>query len=175
MISIRRIRSGEGQLFRELRLASLKESPSAFSSTYASAINRSWESWSEQADNTAEGTDRCTFLAFSDGFPVGIAAIYRDSRSQEEGEILQVWVSPDSRGTGVAGDLLDTILHWCEENGIRRVLATITQGNDRALRFYRKCGFDVLNSAPGDPPGGLVLARNSRIEQPHAPDAKHGR
>jgi len=33
-------------------------------------MGRSRESWNEQADGTAEGKDRCTFIAFSDGFPV---------------------------------------------------------------------------------------------------------
>jgi ribosomal protein S18 acetylase RimI-like enzyme len=158
MISIRRIRPGEGLLFKDLRLAALKESPSAFSSTYGSAIHRSRESWSEQADSTATGTDRCTFLAFADESPMGIAAIYRDKRKQEEGEILQVWVAPDYRGSGAARELLDTVLRWCAENGIRRVSATITRGNDRALKFYRKYGF--APSTGCDALGGLVLVRS---------------
>jgi RimJ/RimL family protein N-acetyltransferase len=159
MISIRRIQPGEGQLFKELRLASLKESPSAFSSTYESALRRSRESWNEQADSTAEGKDRCTFIAFSDGSPVGIAALYCDNENKEEGEIVQVWVSPDFRGSGMAQELLETILEWSQENGFHRVLARITPGNDRALRFYKKCGFDFADSTPCDALGNLVLVK----------------
>jgi RimJ/RimL family protein N-acetyltransferase len=159
MISIRRLRSGEGQLFKELRLGSLRESPSAFSSTYESAINRTWESWCEQADSTATGTDRCTFVAFSDESPVGIAAIYRDANNKKEGEILQFWISPDFRGSELASELLQTVLRWCEENGIRRVLATVTGGNNRALRFYRRHGFDFAASTSSDVPGSIILYR----------------
>ncbi|MBN1348462.1 GNAT family N-acetyltransferase [candidate division KSB1 bacterium] len=158
MISIRRIRSGEGELFRELRLASLQESPSAFSTTYASAAERTLESWHEQADSTATGADRSTFLAFSDEAPVGIAAVYRNMCEKEEGEIFQVWISPDFRGSEVARELIETILQWCQENGIRRVLATVTRTNARALRFYRKCGFDYAEIC--DAPGSLVLMRD---------------
>jgi RimJ/RimL family protein N-acetyltransferase len=171
MISIRRIHLGEGQLFKELRLASLKESPSAFSSTYESALGRSRKSWNEQADSTAEGKDRCTFIAFSDGFPVGIAAIYRDNKKKQEGEILQVWVSPDFRGSRVAGELVETILQWSEENGFQRVLAKVTPGNDRALRFYKKCGFDFAGSTSYDALGNLVLVKEIIVEQAHAPGA----
>ena len=64
MIEIRRIRLGEGDLFKQMRLTSLRESPHAFSSTYESALNRTAESWSEQADSTAQGSDRSTFIAF---------------------------------------------------------------------------------------------------------------
>lgn len=159
MITIRRIRRGEAELFREMRLASLKDSPFAFTTTYASAAARSPDSWREQADGTAEGPDRCTFFAFSDDTPVGIAAMYRHTGSKDEGEVLQVWVAPDFRGTVVARDLLDGIFRWSAESGFRRVLATITQGNDRAMRFYRKCGFEVVDPALPDPPGGVLLAR----------------
>jgi ribosomal protein S18 acetylase RimI-like enzyme len=161
VIFIRRIRSGEEELFRELRLASLKESPSAFSSTYESAIKRSAESWCEQADSTAAGTDRCTFLAFSDEFPVGIAAIYRNNGNKEECEIYQVWVSPDFRGGEVACELLDAIFRWCKENGIRKVFATIRAGNDRAVKFYRKYGFDFAHSAICNALGNLALVRDA--------------
>jgi hypothetical protein len=75
MISVRRIQIGEGDLFKRIRLASLRESPSAFASTYESALNRSSESWSEQADSTAQGSDRSTFIAFSGDSPIGIAAL----------------------------------------------------------------------------------------------------
>ena len=157
MISIRRLRPGEARLYKELRLASLKESPWAFSSAYESAIHRTWESWCEQADSTATGTDRCTFVAFSDESPVGIAALYRDQGNREEGEILQVWVSLDFRGGQLASELLKTVLLWGEENGIRRILATVTRGNYRALRFYSKYGFAPAHSASSDVPESIIL------------------
>ena len=77
MITIRRLNAGEGMLYREARLASLKESPEACSSNYAAAISRSEQSWHEQADSSATGTDRATFIAMGDT-PVGLAALYRD-------------------------------------------------------------------------------------------------
>ena len=76
MITVRRIRIGEGGLFRQMRLTALRESPSAFGSTFESALRRSPESWSEQADSTAQGSDRSTFIAFSGDLPIGIAALY---------------------------------------------------------------------------------------------------
>lgn len=164
MISIRRLRPGEGQLYKEVRLAALKDAPYAFTTTYASALSRSPESWSAQADGSATGPDRCTVIAFADESPVGIAAVYRNEESREDAELLQVWVAPDFRGTGVARDLVDTLIDWCADNGIRRVFAGITQGNDRALRFYRKCGLDVVDSVPAESPGGVMLARRVEFE-----------
>ena len=159
MITIRRIRVGEARLFSELRLAALQESPSAFLTTYASARQRSPESWSEQANSTAEGRDRATFFAFSDGLAVGIAAIYRDDENAQEGELLQVWVAPEFRGSRVARALLNTALRWSAENGFRRVWARVTPGNARALAFYKKCGFVAVDASARDPLGNEVLVR----------------
>ena len=80
----------------EMRLKSLQESPSAFSTTYQSAIERTAESWREQADRSAKGTDRCTFFAFTGSSPVGIAAVYINASKKDEGEIVQVWVPRNS-------------------------------------------------------------------------------
>ena len=104
------------------------------------------ESWCAQADSTAAGTDRCTFLAFSDDSPVGIAAIHRSKSDNEEGEILQVWLSPEYRGSSVARELLHALTQWCAANGIRRVLAAVARDNTRALSF-EKDGLDTERPA----------------------------
>ena len=170
MISVRRIQIGEGELFKQMRLTSLRESPSAFASTYESALNRSSESWSEQADNSAGGSDRATFIAFSGDSPIGIVALYRDKDRIDTGEVLQVWVSPEHRGKGVAAYLMDAVFCWARENGFRRVLATITQGNIKALKFYQKYGFRLVRKTLLDGPENFLI-KEIEVEQTHAPDA----
>jgi len=157
MLSVRRIQVGEGELFKQIRLTALCESPSAFSSTYESALKRSAESWREQADSSAEGSDRATFIAFLDDSPIGIAALYRDKERTDTGEVLQVWVSPEYRGTGVAVSLMDALFRWARESGFRRVLTAVTQGNDRALKFYRKYGFKLARETSSDGPENVLV------------------
>ncbi len=164
MIRIRRIQKGESDLFKHMRLTSLHESPSAFATTYEAALTRSAESWREQADSTAEGSDRATFIAFTAASPIGIAALYRDPASMDTGEVLQVWVSPKHRGKGVAVYMMDAICRWAGENGFRRVLATVTQGNARALRFYRKYGFRLVREGSVDGPETLLI-KELEVEQ----------
>jgi RimJ/RimL family protein N-acetyltransferase len=157
MISIRRIQLGESELFRRMRLTSLHESPSAFASTYESALRRSPESWREQADSTAQSSDRSTFIAFSGDLPIGIAALYRNGEGTAVGELLQVWVSPEYRSQGVAIEIMDAVFQWARENGFRTVVVTITKGNARALRFYRKYGFKSANGTSLDGPDDPVV------------------
>lgn len=143
LITIRRIRKGESDLFKQIRLTALKDAPYAFPSTYDSAIQRSAESWREQADRSALGSDRATFIAFSDDVPIGIAALYRIEDKIDSGELLQVWISPEYRGTKVTWDLMDTIFNWAGENNFRNVIAGVTKANSRALKFYAKYGFST--------------------------------
>ena len=159
MISIRRLRVGEADLYREVRLASLREAPYAFSTSYDSAASRSAESWHEQADGTARGSDRVTFIAFSGDFPIGIAALYRIPDEPDTGEILQVWVAPEFRGKGVASSLLVSVFEWAGRNNFRSVKATVTRTNTSAVRFYEKCGFDLHDGKSADRPNHTVLRK----------------
>jgi RimJ/RimL family protein N-acetyltransferase len=150
VITIRRLQVGEVDLFKQVRLVALQEAPYAFPSTFAAALQRSAESWREQADRSAEGPDRATFIAFSNDLPIGMAALYRDEDKVDVGELLQVWVSPEYRGTTVTWDLMDIILKWAGENNFRQILAGVIKGNARALKFYSKYGFSIKeDSAEG--------------------------
>ena len=158
MITIRRLQVGEGELFKQIRLRALQEAPYAFPATYAAAIERSPESWREQADRSAQGADRATFIAFSDELPVGMAALYREEDQFDVGELLQVWVSPEYRGTRVIWDLMDEIFRWARENGFRRIIAGVTKGNDRAVKFYMNYGFS-MTAERSPSAGGVYLVK----------------
>ena len=160
MKTIRRIQIGEAGLFKQIRLASLRDAPYAFSSTYDSALHRSDDSWREQADSTAQGPDRATFIAFSDNLTVGIAALYRLESDVDVGELLQVWVAPEYRGSGIAWDLMNTLFKWAGENNFRTVIAKITDGNARALKFYIKYGFSISNEFSISDSDGVCLVKN---------------
>ena len=137
----------------------LQEAPYAFPATYAAAVQRSAESWREQADRSAQGPDRATFIVFSDDLPVGMAALYRDEDKVDAGELLQVWVSPEYRGTRVIWDLLDEIFKWASENRFHKVIAGVTNGNARALKFYINYGFSITDELTTNDGGGLYLVK----------------
>ncbi len=140
------------ELYKQIRLASLKDAPYAFETTYESAVKRSDEAWRERAESGARGNDGATFLAFSEDHPIGIAAIFRSQGQTDMGELMQVWVSRDFRGSRVAWDLMDAIFGWAKENDFRRIIAGVTNLNPRALTFYTRYGFSrMAESAQSDP------------------------
>lgn len=149
MPTIRRVNAGEAAVYRSLRLEALKDSPEAFSTTYESALERDDNSWNSQADSSAHGSDRATFIVFDDR-PVGLAALYRDPGIPSVGELLQMWIAPSHRGGAVSVDLLDHLFRWAADHSFTWIRAEVTQGNLRALRFYQMYGFKPLSPGTKD-------------------------
>jgi ribosomal protein S18 acetylase RimI-like enzyme len=138
----RRLNPGEGRLYRAVRLEALHDSPEAFSSRYEDALARSDQSWTDQVDSSATGSNRATFVALEDQ-PVGLAALYRDENDTDVGELIQMWVAPEFRGGSVAADLLLEVFRWANSNRFASVKAEVMKSNARALRFYEKFGFSL--------------------------------
>jgi RimJ/RimL family protein N-acetyltransferase len=159
VITIRRLQRGEIDLFKQLRLKALQDAPYAFPATYEAALQRSAESWREQAERTTQGSNRATFIVFSDDLPIGMTALYRYEDKVDVGELLQVWVHPEYRGTRVAWDLMDEIFKWAGENNFSRIIAGVTKGNPRALKFYLKYGFSIINEPSPSDSGGVYLVK----------------
>ena len=143
---------GETELYKHIRLASLKDAPYAFETTYKSAVQRSEETWRERAESGAQGNEGATFLAFSEDRPIGIAAIFRSQGQIDMAELMQVWVHPDFRGSGTAWDLMDAIFRWAKENNFRKIIAGVINVNTGAIKFYTRYGFSrIAESAQSDP------------------------
>lgn len=141
----------ELDLYKQIRLASLKDAPYAFETTYESAVQRSEEAWRERAESGAQGNNGATFLVFSEDRPIGIAAIFRSQGRMDMAELMQVWVDPGFRGSRVAWDLMDAIFGWAKENNYRRIIAGVTNVNARAITFYTRYGFSrMAESAQSD-------------------------
>jgi ribosomal protein S18 acetylase RimI-like enzyme len=157
MLLIRRIHLGEAELFRCIRLAALREAPRAFGSTYDSALRRTPESWREQADSTACGPDRATFLAFSDELPIGIVALYRLRRGSDTGELMQMWIAPEYRGRGIAKRMMDAAFQWAGNNQFRAIVVKVARNNARALKLYREYGFVPAKRALSNHPDDHVV------------------
>lgn len=56
-------------------------------------------------------------------------------------ELYQLYVTADARGTGVAAALIDEAEVRLAARGVERAWLACAIGNDRAARFYEKCGW----------------------------------
>jgi len=55
--------------------------------------------------------------------------------------LYQVWVAPGHRGRGIGRMLIEAVIAWARESGLRVLLLDVTAGNSAAVELYRQLGF----------------------------------
>ena len=63
----------------------------------------------------------------------------RNEDLDNAGEVFAIYVLADYYGKGVGKSLMDATLELLKD--YRQVAVWVLQGNERAIRFYEKCGF----------------------------------
>ena len=140
MITCRRATKDDFNLFKEIRLKSLRDSPDAFGSTYETNLIRDDECWIDQLASTTSGPFRNTHFAFEMDKCIGIAALYRQEDT-DSGDIIMMWGEPDHRGSDAAKMLVESLLAWAKNSGFDLIGLSVTDTNARAIQFYANCGF----------------------------------
>jgi GNAT superfamily N-acetyltransferase len=142
---VRRLRADEWRELKEIRLAALLDAPDAFATRHAEAAARDDARWRADAARGA-GTEHATFVAVVDGRFVGMAGGWSDDGVAR---LIQMFVRPEARGTGVADELILAVAGWARDQGFARLELGVVEGNEAAERAYARCGF-VRVGAPLD-------------------------
>ena len=126
--------------FKEVRLAALQDSPTAFESVYANELLIPHEKWIERARNWGGPKSRA-FLANDNGDYCGIAAGTIDPSDATQAYLLSMWVMPSYRQRGVGRVLVNAVVGWAGTTAARKVVLDVTANNDGAIAFYERLGF----------------------------------
>src|SRR5262245_31440334 len=116
---VRRTEPGEWRQLRALRLEALRDSPTAFGTTYADAAALADEVWRQQAEQNATSPTSATFIAATqDGRWVGMAGCAPLNEVPGTACIHGVYVAPAHRGqpAGLATQLMDVGIRWTRDN-----------------------------------------------------------
>jgi ribosomal protein S18 acetylase RimI-like enzyme len=149
MVMVRLVDADEWELARDVRLAALREAPSAFGSSYAREAPFTREQWRGRLSS-----DRSvTFLAElpDRDEPAGLAGVY------EEGgiaDLMAMWVRPTARGRGVGEALVEAAADWAKARDHDTLYLWVTETNGAARRLYERCGFTPTGERqplPSDP------------------------
>ncbi len=137
---IRRLGPTEWELLRDVRLASLADSPGAFASTHAREAGFDEATWRERVAGNAwfvgSGHEPGPELV------TGVVAGRHDPSSPAyQHHLIAMWVAPPARGTGLATELVEAVARWAREDGATELTLGVTAGNHRACALYLKCGF----------------------------------
>jgi len=153
-MEVLRITGDDAYRLRQVRLAALRDAPSAFGSTYEFEADRPESEWVERALAGASGSDRAMFFAQLDGEVVGLAGGYREEPTSTTVELVSMWVDPHVRGRGVGALLVDAVTAWAIDTGATTVSLWVTRGNSPADRLYEAKGFVTTGDVqplPSDP------------------------
>jgi ribosomal protein S18 acetylase RimI-like enzyme len=150
---IRTVRSGDWRAYRGVRLAALRESPSAFESTYEEEAAMGDERWRRRARSSEVSEDTTIALAQDDSKWVGLAAGYRPGHGADC-ELISLWVDPAARGRGLGARLVDAVASWAAGHGDRTIGLWVNDRNRAAISLYRRAGFEATGESkpmPADP------------------------
>lgn len=142
---------------QNIRLIALKDEPLAFLATYEREENYTEASW-RQEFSRGEWT-----VLLADGREIGLLGVTRLPDMPSQGCYLEyLWVAPEYRLAGWASRLLRTVLDRLRDCGVHTVWLYVLDGNDRAMRLYRRFGFQSEGKPqplPDDDPRSEQLMR----------------
>lgn len=138
-----------------MRLAALRDAPSAFGSSHAAEVERTVEFWDDQVERSAAGRSPGYWLAERDGETVGLVGAFRPpDLTDDRVDLVSMWVAPSGRRRGTGRVLVDAVINWSRDTDAVAVELWVTRGNEPAATLYRSHGFDVTGDVallPSDP------------------------
>jgi ribosomal protein S18 acetylase RimI-like enzyme len=137
--TIRTLTPLDVELYRNLRLEALRDTPMAFSSSYEEESLNSLDVFRSRLPNDGVSA---VFAAFDGAQPVGMAGFQKNAslKSRHKGVMWGVYVAPEYRGQGIAGLLVDAVI----ERARRHVIVLecgVAISNPAARRIYHSRGF----------------------------------
>jgi ribosomal protein S18 acetylase RimI-like enzyme len=153
MVKIHPITPAAAATFKAVRLRALRDSPSAFGSTYAREVLFSDEDWQRRAAQF-HGERAIGFLAFDGDDPSGIVAAFLEEKDPAEAHLISMWVAPTHRRRGIGRLLVNVVIEWAQSKAAQTLHLMVTSSNDLAVRFYERLGFVKTGKTkpyPNDP------------------------
>lgn len=160
---VRSLGADDWQIYRDLRLRSLSESPDAFARTLDEERQRTRDEWSRRIEQGQDRRWNLPLVADCDGQPAGLAWGRIDRSVPEVAHVFQVWVAPDCRGRGIGRSLVKTIVSWAQENRAQWVELCVTRGNDSATMLYERLGFEPYGELVPLRDGSALMTQSMRL------------
>ncbi len=141
MLAIEHLIPDDAERFRKIRLASLWESPQAFSSTYQQIVSLPSEAWPEQLRNLP------TFIAVQDGQDAGVIRATINPGHPDIAYLISMWVAPEARGQGIGEALIEAVADWARSQGLKQLALDVSDDNEPAIVLYRRKGFKATGES----------------------------
>ncbi|MGV3588765.1 MAG: GNAT family N-acetyltransferase [Adhaeribacter sp.] len=81
-------------------------------------------------------------VAYLEGVAVGCGAV--KAYTEEVGEIKRMYVRPEYRKQGIAGNILKELENWAAELNFKEVILETGQAQPEAIGLYSKSGYQII-------------------------------
>ncbi len=134
-VSVRALGGDDWQVYRDVRLAALREAPDAFAATLDQEAALEEDYWRMRMARSAR------LLAATEEHPTAGIVSVGDSDDPEVADLFGMWVVPVLRGAGVAWQLTRAATDHARVDGRRALQAWVPVDNGRAVAFFSSYGF----------------------------------
>ena len=152
MITLDVVGADDWERWRDLRLSALAEAPEAFCSSLSDWEHQSERAWRDRLTNVSTN-----LIAVLEGEDAGMVSA---EASDNEVELIGMWVTPFARGRGVGDDLVRAVINWSLSQQGSKLTLRVLKGNDRAATLYLRHGFE-FQSDDGTEPERLMAHTGS--------------
>lgn len=138
---IRRLSPADAPAFRRLRLQALRESPTAFGSSYGEEARRPLAAFQKRLERRA---DNWVFGSLQGEQLLGVVRLVREPGRKErhKATIYGLYVAPSARRRGIARRLLTRAIATAGRlEGLRQIRIGVVTANAAATGLYVKAGF----------------------------------
>ena len=140
-MEIRKLNANDAQLYYDLRIEALTDSPDVFAARLEDAMKR-------PVEQTAESLaleHAATFGAFSNGKLCANVTLLRNTapKMNHRASVVAVYVTPSARGKGIARRLMQQLLVFAAGwQGLERLDLMVASENLPAVALYERLGFE---------------------------------
>jgi RimJ/RimL family protein N-acetyltransferase len=150
-VTVRTLTAADAREYREFRLRALRDSPAAFTSSFAEEAAKPLRATIERLEPAGRPHDAVLGAFDPDGTLVGTAGLAVCPRAHErhKGLLFGMAVARPVAGRGIGKLLVQQVLDSASAvDGLLQVGLTVSEGNLPAERLYRSCGFEVWGREP---------------------------
>jgi GNAT superfamily N-acetyltransferase len=142
-IKIVTLKSGDWNVYRDLRLRALQEEPQAYGSTYADNVSRPASFWKERLQDALEEKIQWLVFAKLEDKLVGMAGAFSEEKNTVH--VIAVYVIPEQRGKGISKLLMKDLLMRIKRNPeVKRIIVDVNPEQLPAFNLYKNSGFQII-------------------------------
>jgi len=138
---VRKLESGDWQIYRDLRLEALRLNAGVYGSSYEREKLRSDEAWKEDLS----GQSSAFFGLFYGDVLIGSGGIFMQDSASKTGMLIGGYIREAYRGQGFSRLIYEARIEWAKQSGLfDRIVVGHREGNEASRRANQAFGFQLI-------------------------------